>query len=36
MFKKGLVNSALVIIAVTLVGWLCIRFWPGFGVLTLN
>ena len=34
MFKKGLVNSALVIIAVTLVGWLCIRFWPGFGVLT--
>ena len=36
MFKKGLLNSVLVIISVTLVGWLCIRFWPGFGVLTLN
>ena len=36
MFKKGIVNSVLVIITVTLVGWLCIRFWPGFGVLTLN
>lgn len=36
MFKKGIVNSALVIISVTLVGWLCIRFWPGFGVLTVT
>ena len=35
MFKKGLVLTAVMIVAVTLIGWLCIRFWPAFGVLTI-
>ncbi|MEG1758450.1 MAG: SLC13 family permease [Oscillospiraceae bacterium] len=36
MFNKGLLNTVITIIGVTVVGWLCIRFWPGFGVLTIS
>jgi len=35
MFKKGLILTVFVILAVTTLGWLCIKFWPGFGTLTL-
>lgn len=35
MFKKGLMLTAVTILAISLLGWLCIRLWPGFGVLSL-
>lgn len=34
MFKKGLVNTALIILGVSIVGWICINMWPSFGVLS--
>ena len=34
MFKKGIVNSVLTIIGISVVGWLCVKFWPTFGVLS--
>ena len=34
MFKRGLAISGVVIILVTILGWVCIKFWPGFGVLS--
>jgi sodium-dependent dicarboxylate transporter 2/3/5 len=36
MFKKGLLNSLVTILVVTVIGWFCIKFWSGFGVLTIN
>ncbi len=35
MFKKGLLTTVVVIVAVSVLGWLCMRFLPGFGSLTL-
>lgn len=34
MFRKGVVNSILVIVSVSVMGWLCIKYWPTFGVLS--
>ncbi len=36
MFKKGIWNSILTILATSVIGWLCIQLWPGFGVLTIK
>jgi len=35
MFKKGIILSVFVVLAVAAMGWLCIKFWPGFGSLTM-
>ena len=35
MFKKGLILSVVVVLVVAILGWLCIKFWPGFGTLTI-
>ena len=34
MFKKGLLLTGLMILAVSLIGWICVSFWPAFGVLS--
>lgn len=35
MFKRGIALTAIMIVTVTVIGWLCVRFWPAFGVLTI-
>lgn len=34
LFRKGLINSVLIILAISVIGWLCVSYWPAFGVLT--
>ena len=34
MFRRGLLITAVQILLVSTIGWLCIRFWPAFGVLS--
>ncbi len=34
MFKKGILNSVLAILGVSIVGWVCVKYWPAFGVLS--
>lgn len=34
MFKNGLLLTAVNILATSVLGWLCISFWPGFGILS--
>lgn len=35
MFRRGLVLTGLMIVTVTLIGWLCVSFWPAFGLLSI-
>ena len=32
MFKNGVIITAVQIIAVSVIGWLCIRLWPAFSM----
>lgn len=34
MFKKGAVLTVIMILTVSVIGWLCVRFWPAFGMLS--
>lgn len=34
LFRHGLLLTVLMILAVSLLGWLCVEFWPGFGILS--
>lgn len=34
MFKRGILLSLIVIVVVTALSWACIKFYPGFGVLS--
>lgn len=34
MFKKGVVLTAVMILAVSAIGWLCVSYWSSFGVLS--
>lgn len=34
MFKKGAALTVLMILTVSAIGWLCVRYWPAFGVLS--
>lgn len=36
LFKKGILNSILIIIAISVIGWVCVKYWPSFGVLTVS
>ena len=34
MFRRGLAVSVAMILAVSVLGWLCIEYWPAFATLT--
>lgn len=34
MFVRGIVLTAVMVLAVSVIGWALITFWPGFSVLT--
>ena len=36
LFKRGILNSVLIILAISIIGWLCVKYWPAFGVLTVS
>ena len=34
MFVRGIVLTVVMVLAVSVIGWVLITFWPGFSVLT--
>ena len=34
MFVRGIVLTVVMVLAVSVIGWALITFWPGFSVLT--